>query len=230
MPIYITGDTHGTFYLKKILPESLKNIPEGSTIIILGDFGLIYKNTRTEIEEKYLNVLENLPFTFCFIDGEKDNLNQIHSYPQESWNGGLVNKVRSNILYLKRGEIFNIENKKLLAMGGASSYQVANLIKGTHYWDTENISDNDIGNAGYHLKKNDMSVDIILSHTAPSEIAKFIAKEKVDEIKINDMNCKQLDLLKDIATYDHWYFGHFHYDISIDKKHTAVFNKLIQIH
>lgn len=68
--IFITGDLHGT---KEIHKLDKKNFPIGESLtkndylIILGDFGLIWNNSKEEIY--WRDWLNNKPWTTLFIDG-----------------------------------------------------------------------------------------------------------------------------------------------------------------
>lgn len=68
--IYLIGDTHGHIELNKL---SNKNFPEGKNltkndyVIILGDFGLLWKNDSTF--KYWLDFLNNKNYTILFIDG-----------------------------------------------------------------------------------------------------------------------------------------------------------------
>ena len=70
--IYITGDTHGEIDIGKL---SSKNFPQGNSltkddyIIILGDFGFIWKNESDKTEEYWMKWFKNKPWTTLFIDG-----------------------------------------------------------------------------------------------------------------------------------------------------------------
>ena len=42
----------------------------------------------------------------------------------KEWNGGKAHKIRDSVLHLMRGEIFDIDNKKIFAFGGARSHDI----------------------------------------------------------------------------------------------------------
>ena len=48
--------------------------------------------------------------------------------------------------------------------------------------------------------------------------------------KANDINCQQLQYLLDTGIrFKHWYFGHFHRDITINNKFSCVFNGIYEL-
>lgn len=243
MSVYVTGDTHGTIYLEKLLPKNLEKYQPGDTFIILGDFSLIFAPRHSNIEKKYITLLSELPYQFCFIDGDRENYDRLNAYEIESWNGGNVHKITNNIIHLLRGEAYTIEDISILCMGGASTIQTKEM-RASVLWMEENITEEDILNANQHMKEKN-SIDYVLTHTCPSHIAeKFrdednwireVHPEKLEQIsylrqKIEDMNCLQLDVLyEQHFNYQHWYFGHFHQDIEINNKFTCVFDKIIPL-
>lgn len=106
--IYITGDTHANSNVSRFLKA--KELKDIKYLIVTGDFGYVYFNTRSE--NQMLDFLNDLGYVILFVDGNHEGFKTLYSYPEEEWNGGKVHKIRKNILHLKRGEIFNIENKK----------------------------------------------------------------------------------------------------------------------
>lgn len=124
MSIYITGDIHGSISVGRRFNS--KNFPIGKTltkndyVIIAGDFGLLWVGDR---EDRYwLNWLTNKPWTTLFIDGNHENFNLLEAYPVEEWKGGKVHKITPSIIHLMRGQIFELEGKKLFTFGGAASH------------------------------------------------------------------------------------------------------------
>lgn len=222
MSIYITGDTHGTTYLKKVLPINMKDITKEDVIFITGDFGLVFRNSRLELEEKYLRVLDDIGCTFCFIDGDRDNILRLKSYPEEIWNGGKVRKIKNNILFMQRGEVYTIDNMKFLCIGGAKCYNTANLIRQKTWWKESEISIDDVNNALFNLKKNDMEVDYVISHTCPLSLFSEVVLDEISEMKTDDDSCKLLEILKAGFKFKHWFFGHFHLDKKISNDFTSV--------
>ena len=80
-------------------------------VIICGDFGGVWTF------EEELDWLNNKNFTTLFVDGNHENYTRLYDYPVEEWHGGKVHKIRDSVLHLIRGEIFDIDNKKIFAFG-----------------------------------------------------------------------------------------------------------------
>ncbi len=132
MSIYITGDTHGTFdrFSSEKFPEG-DNLTRSDSVIVAGDFGLIWDPEPTRYEHTYINrelfnihKLSEIPFTILFLDGNHDNHNRLHKLSKIPMFGGIVGKVSENIFYLRRGEIYTIEDKTFFTFGGALSRDI----------------------------------------------------------------------------------------------------------
>ncbi|MBP3832258.1 MAG: metallophosphoesterase [Clostridia bacterium] len=125
--IYITGDTHSDFTRLAddqfpIQTEMTKN----DYVIICGDFGGVWTFEEESNREKYiLDWLNNKNFTTLFVDGNHENFTRLYNdYPVEECHGGKVHKIRDSVLHLMRGEIFDIDGKKIFAFGGAKSHDI----------------------------------------------------------------------------------------------------------
>ena len=124
--IYITGDCHSDF-----TRFSMDNFPiqtemtKDDYVIICGDFGGVWTFENESEQEKYgLDWLNKKNFTTLFVDGNHENFTRLYNYPEKKWHGGKVHKIRDSVLHLMRGEIFEIDNKKIFAFGGASSHDI----------------------------------------------------------------------------------------------------------
>ena len=67
--IYITGDTHGD--RKRLSRFNLRQLKEGDTLIICGDFGFMWNDTKQERD--FLMNLGKRKYNICFIDGTHEN-------------------------------------------------------------------------------------------------------------------------------------------------------------
>ena len=52
------------------------------------------------------------------------NFDRLYQYPVEDWHSGKVHKIRESVLHLMRGQVFEIEEKKIFSFGGASSHDI----------------------------------------------------------------------------------------------------------
>ena len=146
--IFVTGDTHREFrkFNTTRFPQQ-RYLGKEDYVIICGDFGLVWDIIREErkpweekesipLSEKkesrdeawWLDWLEALPFTVLFIDGNHENFDRLYKYLVEEWHGGKVQFIRSNVIHLMRGQVFDINGSTFFTMGGAASHDIANGI------------------------------------------------------------------------------------------------------
>lgn len=221
--IYITGDTHIPIDITKLSSKRFpqqKKMSEKDYLIICGDFGGIFNGDN---EEKYwLKWLSDKKFTTLFIDGNHENFDLLSSFPEIEFHGGNAHKISDKIYHLMRGQIFEIDGKKIFTLGGASSHDKEYRIEGKNWWKAELPSDEEYKTAICNLNKTDNNVDIIITHCAPTSIQKEI-DEKCDINKLTDF----LEDLKNSITYSKWFFGHYHKDLEVDNKYTAIFEKVV---
>ena len=88
-------------------------------VIICGDFGLVWQDCAEE--RRWLNWLEEKPWTTLWVDGNHENFDRLHTYPATEWHGGKIQKITPHIFHLCRGQVFQLENRRIFTMGGAES-------------------------------------------------------------------------------------------------------------
>ena len=245
--IIVTGDIHGNPFQRL----NLENFPEGKTytkedyVIILGDFGLVWDDSA--MEHSCLDWLENKPWTTLFIDGNHENYDLLNKFPIEEWGGGRVQKIRSSVIHLLRGEVYDIGGYKFLAMGGARSHDIQDgilevgdprikiwkkddfkLFRINHisWWEEEIPNEEERKNALKNLAENDYKVDYILTHEAPSSDVVLI-----DHLLYHpDEYSKWLEMeIRQKVKYKKWFFGHYHLNLDVNEKETCLFERRIRI-
>lgn len=125
--IYITGDCHSNFerFNTRNFPEQ-KEMTKDDYVIICGDFGGVWnKDGESKMETSALDWLDGKSFTTLFVDGNHENFDRLYAYPVEMWHGGKVHKIRPSIIHLMRGQVFELEGKKIFTFGGASSHDIS---------------------------------------------------------------------------------------------------------
>ena len=119
----MTGDTHGDFSrLRPVAFREQGGLTKDDYLIICGDFGGVWDGS--EIEQQWLDWLEDRSFTTLFVSGNHENYDLLRSYPTSVWHGGLVQPIRPSVLHLMRGQLYEICGKKVFTMGGASSHDI----------------------------------------------------------------------------------------------------------
>lgn len=228
--IYVTGDTHGDWYMR----FWEKNFPAGNSmtkddyVIVLGDFGL----RDWEFDSFYLNWLDKKPFTTLFVAGNHDNYDILDSLPVEEWHGGKVNKLRSSVIHLMRGQVYEIDGLKLFTFGGASSHDISDgilensdpnfeekkleleqkaypqyRIHHINWWARELPNEEEMDEGIKNLEIHGNKVDYILTHSPYTSILQQI---QLRTEYYPDMLTDYLQRIKEKTEYKRWLFGHLH--------------------
>ena len=163
--LYITGDTHGDLtrfvkFRRKLFKK------KGDVCIVCGDFGFVWDNSP--IEKKNLQKLEMLNCCILFVEGTHDNIGLLHSFPEDTVFKGKARKLAKNVWWLQRGEIYEIEDKKVFVLGGGHSADADERITGMTWWEEELPTGEELEYAQENLKKNGNKVDYIITHQRPS--------------------------------------------------------------
>lgn len=223
---YITGDTHIPIDIQKLAPENFElqnNLTRNDYVIICGDFGGVWDNSKIRLE--YLQWLNDRNFTTLFVDGNHENFDALYSMPVSPWKGGKVHYIRDNIIHLMRGQIFDIDGTRFFTMGGGNSMDKAFRTIHQSWWPQEMPSEDEYRAAYAGLKTAGYKVDYIISHTAPSSvIEKYSLKNHYEQ--------ELTDFFQDImqkTQFKKWFFGHFHDDIILNDKFSLMYNKIYDL-
>lgn len=224
--VFIRGDLHG-----KIEPLLFNNLDKDDILIILGDFGLIWdKDSR--IVQFIINVIEKeIPYTVAFIDGNHENFIQIKNFTKkiEKWHGGLIDRISNNLIHLRRGEIYNFNDKRIGVCGGANSIDKIWRVEGLSWWAEEEITDEDIENFKNNLK-NDKYIDIMLTHDCPENLVPMVKLySKINDNKKISNSQKQLEKIYKMINFDKWYFGHWHLNYKFNNRFECLYDQIKQI-
>ena len=217
--IYITGDIHGFPWGVHRFCKRMR-LTEHDTVILLGDVGANYYGDSRDDSMK--ETLAGLNPAFLCIHGNHEMRPQsVPGYELTEWNGGLVwvQKQYPNIFFARDGEIFDIESKRFIAIGGAYSVdKYYRLARGAGWWADEQPSDEIKSYVERQLNEN--RIDIILSHTCPFKyepLEMFLSG--IDQNTVDDSTEKWLDKIEEEYDYSAWFCGHWHTDKRIDRMH-----------
>ena len=150
--IYITGDTHGDF--KRFSKFNKLFIKRKDFLIVCGDFGFVWHGS--EDEKKFLKKFLKLRCCVLFIEGTHDNISALNQYPQKQMWGGVVGELTENLFWLKRGQVFEIEGKKIFVMGGGQSTDADERVSGENWWPEEMPSKEELVASEENLFKNEI--------------------------------------------------------------------------
>jgi len=217
--IYITGDTHGDFERVREFCYKYKTTRE-DTLIVLGDAGINYHLDDRDYILK--NSLLQLPITlFCIHGNHEERPENISTYKTKMFSGGVVyyEEDYPNILFAKDGEIYNLDNKQTLVIGGAYSVDKENRLLMRYKWyESEQPSSEIKERVLSKLKENNNKVDIILSHTCPYKYIPYeVFLSGIDQSKVDNSTEKFLDIVEATTKYNKWYCGHYHTEKIVDK-------------
>ena len=250
--IFITGDCHGNVerFMNSTFPEQ-QCMTKNDYIIICGDFGLVWNYSGESEEEKYwLNWLDSRNFTTLFVDGNHENFERLNKYPVEEWNGGKVHKIRSSVMHLMRGELFEIGGKSFFTFEGAASHDIEDgildmdedgkwkittiqwmemgkrfRIRNLDWWDRELPSSEEIEHGLKNLKNKEYKVDYVITHCAPQTIvSSSLTRQDTPNILTN-----YFDELAHRVKFKKWFFGHYHGDKTIFGKFELLYERMIRI-
>ena len=246
--IYITGDTHSNF--NRFSTDNFivqKEMTKDDYVIICGDFGGVWNYLEESSYEKYwLDWLNKKNFTTLFVDGNHENYTRLYNYPVKGWHGGKVHKIRDSVLHLMRGEIFDIDNKKFFAFGGARSHDIQegilNLdeeekiynyrkrgayfrIRDYSWWDLELPTDDEMKKGINNLDKVNYKVDYIITHCCPTSIQALFSKG----IYKRDYLTDYLEEISEKCNFEKWFFGHYHDNKQINSQFILLYENIVPL-
>lgn len=157
--IYLLSDLHGDKDFTELL-NYINTATDEDLLIILGDICINFENT--EENREFTNFFLSIEKNIAFIDGNHENFEYLNSFPDEEWNGGTVRRLTKNIVQLKRGNVYTIDNKTFFAFGGCKS---SSKWKEMGLWyDGEEPNEKELDLAYANLKKYNHCIDYILTH------------------------------------------------------------------
>lgn len=225
--IFITGDVHGEYDLRKFGKEEFpfqSELTKKDYMIICGDFGFLWDESKTE--KYWLRWLDSKPWTTLWIDGNHENYNLLKRYKIEDWNGGQIQKITDSIYHLCRGSLFTIEDKKIFAFGGAESHDKEFRIPGRTVWREEMPSLKEMTHGAEVLNDNDWKTDIVITHSLPSFILEKL--EMTDIYRKNELT-DYFEKVNRKLDFDLWFSGHYHLNQQCTRRHFMIFDTIVQI-
>ncbi|MBQ0064485.1 MAG: metallophosphoesterase [Firmicutes bacterium] len=230
--IFVTGDVHREADIHTINPDEFiqgRTLTKEDYVIICGDFGCIWYGDKTD--DFWLKWLDSLPWTTLFIDGNHENFDLLYQFPVKEWHGGKVHEIRPSVLHLMRGQVFELDSKKIFTFGGAYSLDVEYREMGKNWWREELPTISEINEARKNLKENNYEVDYIITHDI--YLSHPLSKRLPKGMCLYNENQYDLQLfleeLKNEVHYDAWFHGHYHRDEKADDRCYTLFNRIINV-
>ena len=237
MALFLTGDTHGDF--RRFLPESFyeqERLAKEDLVLICGDMGGVwYGDCR---DDEGLDFLESRSFTTLFVAGNHENYDALRTYPLEDWCGGKIRRIRPSVLLLERGQVFELNGKRIFTMGGASSHDIQGGIlepddplfllkfhtleaKGTPF----RVNHRSCWKAGRNLDMTGWVVDYIITHCAPTSIQNELLRERSKPDELTDF----LEEVRQRCRFRYHFFGHYHGDGIIQKRSVLLYRQILRL-
>ncbi|MBR7037874.1 MAG: metallophosphoesterase [Oscillospiraceae bacterium] len=231
--ILVTGDIHGFCDSDEVARFSRHNKPfwdglgvltKDDYVIICGDFGLVWDGS--EEEQYWLEWLRAKPFTTLFLDGNHENFDRLATFPVETWHGGLVQTVAPGILHLMRGQVYELDGRRLFVLGGAQSHDIEGRVPGKTWWPQELPTEDDFAAARRALDACGWTVDDVLTHSLPTSLQRVMYDDP-DAYPGNRLT----DFLDEVyarLTFQNWYSGHYHVDgrMRVDPRVRVIYHEL----
>lgn len=226
MSFIISGDTHGTIDIGKIVKffdEHEDEYTSEDYLIVCGDVGVCGFSALEEAETR--SVFRRLTVTTLFVDGNHENFKQLNEYDVEIWNGGKVHFIENGIIHLMRGQVFEIDGTRFFTFGGAHSIDKMYRTEGLSWFPEEIPNQNEYEEGWHNLEKADFEVDYILTHSGPREVIAAMGYGEMsdDEVELR----KYLQRVADNTNFTAWYFGHFHEDTEVEDMFYCLYDDIV---
>lgn len=249
--IYITGDCHSNFerFNTRNFPEQ-KEMTKDNYVIICGDFGGVWnKGGESKTETMVLDWLECKSFTTLFVDGNHENFDRLYAYPVETWHGGKVHKIRPSVIHMMRGQVFELEGRKIFTFGGASSHDISAgilepddpkfkfkkkvldrgwepyRINHVSWWKEELPSEEEKQEGLENLLKHHNEVDFIVTHCCASSTQAIMS----DGLYKPDMLTEYFEKIHQTVKFKKWFFGHYHDNRNVTRDELLLWEQIIRI-
>lgn len=224
--IYITGDIHGSYDISKLNTKSFpiqKKLTRDDYLIICGDFGLVWDNSNHDLY--WRKWLEDKPWTTLWIDGNHENFDLLKEYPKEDKYGGKIQKISEHVLHLCRGYVFEIDNKKIFAFGGAESHDKEYRKLGISMWNDEMPTSEEMEQGRKSLDAVGWNVDIVITHSLPTSIQSDICNEFF-YYPSNELT-DYFEEINSRLNFKQWFSGHYHRDKIYDDRYQLIYNHIL---
>lgn len=221
--VLYTGDIHGD--INPIINALYKyEMKQNDIICVLGDVGLNYylDDRDTQRKNKLNNkLIQHGTEMLCVHGNHEERPFNINSYITKNWHGGIVyvEEAFPNILFAKDGEIYDLDGKKSIVVGGAYSVdKFYRLQSGYPWFKDEQPSEKIKLYVENQLHNVNWKIDQVLSHTCPIKYTPVDRLMKwVDQSTVDKSTEFWLDSIEDKLEYERWLCGHWHIDRTLGK-------------
>ncbi len=217
--VYITGDIHGDTTPVYALINKFQPTEE-DIIVLLGDVGVNYTGgMRDRLMKQELSRMK--PAFFCIHGNHENRTQNIGSYQEKEWHGGrvLYEDDFPKLLFPVDGDIFDLEGKQCIVIGGAYSVDKSfRLQMGYKWWQDEQPTPAIKEYVERQVRTH--HIDVVFSHTCPYKYAPIECfLPGIDQSTVDNSTEHWLDTIEEMLDYKAWYLGHWHINKHIDKLH-----------
>jgi len=232
MKIFLTGDTHIPLDIEKLGSDNFvlgNTLTKKDYVIVLGDFGLLWRNSPNHVERNWTSWLDEKPWTTLFIDGNHDNHYRLGRLKKISMFGGSVGKVSDSIFHLRRAEIYDFDGKSIFTFGGALSIDKLWRTEGLDWWRQELPNSIEMEAGLNILESHKNKVDYILTHTLPQSLVNVVADFQFHAgHPLHDPTCDYLQHIYGTVDFEKGFCGHFHQNRTVEK-YTILYEDILRL-
>lgn len=191
-----------------------------------------------------LDALSALPYTLLFVSGNHENFDLLEQYPVSEWHGGNVQFVSDSVIHLMRGQVYELDGRKLFTFGGGSSHDIEDgilepddpdfkikqkrlnewfaLYRVNHisWWRQELPSQAELAEGLRNLAAHRWKIDHIVIHCAPTSLLQGLDMW-FEPVILTDY----LEEIKNKCSFKKWFFGHYHMDRELMDRFTALYHE-----
>lgn len=219
----VTGDTHGDVKtrLKNIFHNNNIKTPSELGVIILGDAGLNFYLNKTDIKKKK-ELAEFQCYIYCVRGNHEErpqNLGYAIIYDNNVQGYVYLDPINENIRYFKDGEFYNIDNHRILVIGGAYSVDKWYRLKRAEmtgnscsgWFASEQLTETEKNDIAQKIKGE--KIDFVFTHTCPiSWEPNDLFLNMIDQSQVDKTTEIWLEDIKNNIDWNIWCFGHYHAD------------------
>lgn len=200
MKFLILGDVHGEWTdLNITIARAIREHPDITHIVQVGDFGYGWSGIKPFKASRSFFIDEEMAIynaaTKLWLDGNHENFDRLDN-DNGAWQPGWQ--------HMRRGTVLEIEGKRIMFFGGASSIDKADRVPHISWWPQESITYGEVRRA----MEDDGPIDAIFSHEHPTSVPYSDDRHKGDIFGKGDKD--MLEALKQHYKPEFWFFGHHH--------------------
>lgn len=223
--MYLMGDIHGNIFgimnwMEQVKESKTKREQSRYYLCVLGDAGINYyldkrdRGLKEQLQNRINDLKRNgIEVQILFVRGNHDcRPENIYTYHEQKVFGGVAyveTEEFSDLLFLKDGEIYHIEDKAYLVLGGGYSKDFfKRILNNSGWWPDEQLSKEEWQKIFGQLD-DEMSESVtILSHMLPKRVLTWREEMEDGEILTEQFLDQVFERYQNYIQA--WYAGHYH--------------------